>query len=163
MNENIIYKRVADSRTETAHLIRPNHLNGADRLFGGILMQWIDEVAGIVAMRHAGTNVTTASVDNLTFLQGAYQNELVIIKGKVTWVGRASLEVCVDTYVENLKGEQHRINNAHFMMVALDENDKPVQVPRLILETEDEKLAWAHGEERQRIRKQRLKDKLDGI
>lgn len=73
------------------------------------------------------------------------------------------MEVCVDTYVENAQGEQRRINNAHFMMVALDENDKPVRVPGLILETEDEKLAWAHGEERQRIRKQRLKDKLDGI
>jgi acyl-CoA hydrolase len=49
------------------------------------------------------------------------------------------------------------------MMVALDENDKPVKVPRLILQTEDEHLAWAHGEERRRIRNQRKKDKLDGI
>ena len=81
----------------------------------------------------------------------------------MTWVGSSSMEVCVDTYVENQSGEQHRINNAHFMMVALDENDKPVKVPRLILQTEDEHLAWAHGEERRRIRIQRKKDKLDGI
>ena len=108
-------------------------------------------------------NVTTASVDNLTFLHGAYQNDMVVIKGKMTWVGSSSMEVCVDTYVENRLGEHHRINNAHFMMVALDENDKPVPVPRLILQTEDEHLAWAHGEERRRIRNQRKKDKLDGI
>ena len=163
MSENVIYKRVDDSRAETCHLVMPNHLNGANRLFGGILMQWIDEVAGVVAKRHSNANVTTASVDNLTFLQGAYQDELIIIKGKVTWVGNSSIEVCVDSYVENRQGELNRINNAHFMMVALDDNGKPVKVPRLILETEDEKLAWAHGEERQRIRKQRLKDKLDGI
>jgi site-specific DNA-cytosine methylase len=68
-----------------------------------------------------------------------------------------------DTYVETLDGQRDRINNAHFMMVALDENNKPVQVPRLILQTEDEHLAWAHGEERRRIRNQRRKDKLDGI
>ena len=156
-------KTVDESRVETVHIVRPNHLNGANRLFGGILMQWIDEVAGIVAKRHSMSNVTTASVDNLTFLHGAYQNDLIVIKGKMTWVGSTSMEVCVDTYVENPTGERHRINNAHFMMVALDENDKPVQVPRLILQTEDEHLAWAHGEERRRIRIQRRKDKLDGI
>ena len=156
-------KTVDESRVETVRVVRPNHLNGANRLFGGILMQWIDEVAGIVAKRHCMCNVTPASVDNLTFLKGAYQNEMVVIQGKLTWVGSSSMEVCVDTYVENLQGERLRINNAHFMMVALDENDKPVQVPRLILQTEDEHLAWAHGEERRRIRNQRRKDKLDGI
>ena len=158
-----VYKTVDDSRVETVYLIRPTHLNGADRLFGGILMQWIDEVAGIVAKRHSRSNVTTASVDNLTFLYGAYQNDMVVIKGKLTWVGSSSMEVCVDTYVENPQGQRHRINNAHFMMVALDENDKPVRVPRLILSNEDEELAWSHGEERRRIRNQRKKEKLDGI
>lgn len=159
----MISKTVDESRAETVHIVRPNHLNGANRLFGGILMQWIDEVAGIVAKRHCMGNVTTASVDNLTFLHGAYQNDMVVIKGKLTWVGSTSMEVCVDTYVENLNGHRERINNAHFMMVALDENDKPVKVPKLILQTEDEHLAWAHGEERRRIRNQRRKDKLDGI
>ena len=163
MTMNTQGKTVDESRVETVHVIRPNHLNGANRLFGGILMQWIDEVAGIVAKRHSMRNVTTASVDNLTFLRGAHQNEMVVIKGKMTWVGSSSMEVCVDTYVEDLSGHRERINNAHFMMVALDENDRPVKVPRLILQTEDEELAWAHGEERRRIRLQRLKDKLDGI
>ena len=160
---NIEAKTVDDSRVETVHLVRPTYLNGAGRLFGGILMQWIDEVAGIVAKRHCMGNVTTASVDNLTFLHGAYQNDLVVIKGKLTWVGTSSMEVCVDTYVETPGGQRDRINNAHFMMVALDENDQTVKVPRLILQTEDEKLAWEHGEERRRIRIQRKKDHLDGI
>ena len=159
----MVSKTVDDSRVETVHIVRPNHLNGANRLFGGILMQWIDEVAGIVAKRHSMSNVTTASVDNLTFLHGAYQNDMIVIKGKLTWVGTSSMEVCVDTYVETLDGQRNRINNAHFMMVALDENNKPVPVPKLILQTEDEHLAWSHGEERRRIRNQRRKDKLDGI
>ncbi len=160
---NIEAKTVDDSRVETVHLVRPNHLNGANRLFGGILMQWIDEVAGIVAKRHSMSNVTTASVDNLTFLSGAYNGDMVVIKGKMTWVGSSSMEVCVDTYVENRLGNRERINNAHFMMVALDENDRPVKVPRLILQTDDEELAWSHGVERQRIRKQRKANALDGI
>ena len=159
----MISKTVDDSRVETVHIVRPNHLNGANRLFGGILMQWIDEVAGIVAKRHSMCNVTTASVDDLTFLHGAYQNDMVVIKGKVTWIGSTSMEVCVDTYVETLGGQRNWINNAHFLMVALDENNKPTQVPKLVLRTEEEHLAWARGEERCQLRKQRRRDKRDGI
>ena len=62
-------KKVSDSATETLHIVRPNHLNAAGRLFGGVLMQWIDELAGLVAKRHSHMNVTTASVDNLRFLR----------------------------------------------------------------------------------------------
>lgn len=156
-------KTVDESRAETIHIVRPNHLNGANRLFGGILMSWIDEVAGIVAKRHCQGNVTTAAVDNLVFLHGAYQNDLIVIKGKMTWVGTTSMEVCVDTYVETPNGQRDRINNAHFIMVALDQQDQPMRVPRLILRTEDEKLAWAHGEERRAIRAERKRKHLDGV
>lgn len=157
---NIEAKRVADSMAETVHIVRPNHLNGANRLFGGILMQWIDEVAGIVAKRHAMANVITASVDNLRFIKGAYQNEMVVIVGKLTYVGTTSMEVRVETYVENKSGIRKAINSAYFVMVALDENDKPVSVPRLIVETEEEKLEWEAAEKRREMRSQR---KVEGF
>ena len=76
-------KRVEDSRVETVHIIRPNHLNAAGRLFGGMLMQWLDEVAGMVAKRHTRANVITASVDNLRFIHGAYKGEMVVIVGNL--------------------------------------------------------------------------------
>ena len=152
---NIEAKRVSDSEAETVHIVRPNHLNGANRLFGGILMQWIDEVAGIVAKRHAMRNVITASIDNLRFIKGAYQNEMVVIVGKLTYVGSTSMEVRVDTYVENRSGIRKAINSAYFVMVALDENDKPVQVPKLIVETEEEKAEWEAAEKRREMRSQR--------
>lgn len=157
---NIEAKRVADSMAETVHIVRPNHLNGANRLFGGILMQWIDEVAGIVAKRHAMANVITASVDNLRFIKGAYQNEMVVIVGKLTYVGTTSMEVRVETYVENKSGIRKAINSAYFVMVALDENDKPVSVPKLIVETEEEKLEWEAAEKRREMRSQR---KVEGF
>lgn len=160
MNQNDIYKKVSDSVVETVRIVRPNHLNGANRLFGGILMQWIDEVAGIVAKRHAMTNVITASVDNLTFVRGAFQNEMVVIVGKLTWVGTSSMEVLVKTYVENIKRERSLINKAYLVMVSIDENDKPVKVPRLTLETEEQKVEWENAEIRRMIRKER---KTDGI
>jgi len=160
MNQNDNYKKVSDSIVETVRIVRPNHLNGANRLFGGILMQWIDEVAGIVAKRHAMTNVITASVDNLTFVRGAFQNEMVVIIGKLTWVGTSSMEVLVETYVENIKRERSLINKAYLVMVSIDENDKPVKVPRLMLETEEQKIEWENAEIRHMIRRER---KTDGI
>lgn len=152
---NIEVKKVADSVVETVHIVRPNHLNGANRLFGGILIQWIDEVAGIVAKRHSMRNVITASIDNLRFIKGAYQNEMVVIIGKLTYVGNTSMEVRVDTYVENREGIRIAINRAYFVMVALDEDDKPVPVPKLILETEAEKAEWEAAEKRREMRSQR--------
>lgn len=155
---SIEMRRVEESMVETVHIVRPNHLNGANRLFGGILMQWIDEVAGVVAKRHSRSNVITASVDNLRFLKGAYQNEVIVIIGKITHVGTTSMEVRVDTYVESADGIRRPINRAYFCMVALDENDKPMPVPRLVIETESEKAEWESGQRRREMRKIRKQE-----
>ena len=72
-------KRAIESRVEQVYQIRPEHLNGAGRLFGGRLMEWIDEVAGLVGIRHSQCNVITASVDNLKFIRGGFQNDLVVL------------------------------------------------------------------------------------
>ncbi len=149
-------RTVQDSLVETVHMIRPNHLNAAGRLFGGMLMQWLDEVAGLVAKRHTRANVITASVDNLRFIHGAYAGEMVVIIGRVTYVGNTSMEVRVDTYVENLDdGKRHPINRAYFTMVALDEKDRPRRVPRLRISTEEEKAEWEAAEKRRTMRMQR--------
>lgn len=153
-------RRVADSRVETVHMVRPNHLNGAGRLFGGILMQWLDEIAGLVAKRHTRSNIITASVDNLRFMHGAYQKDVIVIIGKATYVGNTSMEVRVDTYVENMDGMRSPINRAYFTMVAIDENDKPKKVPRLILETEEERAEWVAAEKRKEMR---IKRKEEGF
>ena len=148
-------RKVSESIVETVHIVRPNHLNAVGRLFGGILMQWIDEVAALAAKRHAHMNVTTASVDNLRFLRGAYQNDVIIIMGKVTYVGRTSMEVKVDTYIEDLEGRRSHINQAFFTMVALDEKDRPAPVPGLILETKEEKAGWEEALLRRQTREHR--------
>lgn len=154
-------RTVQDSIVETVHMVRPNHMNAAGRLFGGMLMQWLDEVAGLVAKRHTRSNVITASVDNLRFIHGAYNGEMVVIIGRVTYVGNTSLEVRVDTYVEHLEdGMRHPINRAYFTMVALDENDRPKRVPRLVLRTVEEKAEWDAAEKR---REMRMKRKEEGF
>lgn len=154
-------RSVEESRVETVRMVRPNHLNAAGRLFGGILMQWLDETAGLVAMRHTRQNVITASVDNLRFIHGAYNGEMIVIIGKVTYVGNTSMEVRVDTYVENEKdGMRRPINRAYFTMVAIDKDDKPTRVPRLILDSEEERAEWEAAEKR---REMRVKRKEEGF
>lgn len=147
-------KRVDDSRAEQVHILMPGDSNGSYRLFGGILMQWIDVVAGVVARRHSGSNVTTASVDNLQFLAPAHINDTVVLFGKITYVGRTSMEVCVDTYVEELNGNRKLVNRAYMLMVAVDENERPKEVPGLILETDEERAEWEEAVERNAIRRQ---------
>ena len=151
-------KRVEDSQTENTFLVMNKHINCYGRLFGGVLMQWIDEMAGIVARRHAGTIVTTACVDNLNFKAGAYLGDIVVLIGKLTYVGRTSMEVRIDTYVEELDGTRRMINRAYEVMVALDENDNKVEVPGLIVETASEKSEWEGGEKRYVLRKERRRE-----
>ena len=144
--------------TKMSRAIMPSMANFRGILFGGMLMQWIDEVAGLVGKRHTHMNVITASVDNLRFLRGAYQRDVVVIIGQVTYVGNTSMEVKVDTYKESLEGERTPINHAFFTMVALDENDKPTQVPRLELETDEEREEWERAKKRREIRMMRKEE-----
>lgn len=152
-------KKVMDSRTEQVHLIMSQHLNAAGRLFGGMLMQWIDEVASVVAMRHAGTDrITTAAVDNLQFKQATYEGELLVLIGYVTCVGKSSMEVEIDTYVERSDGMRYSVNRAFFVMVAMDENEHPMEVPELEICTEAEKGRYEAGLLRRSMRSKRSKN-----
>lgn len=151
-------KSVKDSYAEQVQILTQKDMNGYNRLFGGRLMEWIDIVASVVTRRHSGRNVTTAVVDTLTFRAPAHLNDTVILCGRITYVGRTSMEVCVETYVEHLDSSRTLINTAYVIIIAIDENEKPVEVPRLKLETEEEKAEWALAEKRAEIRKQRRKE-----
>lgn len=151
-------KRVSDSRTEQLRVIIYTDINGIDRLFGGQLLKWIDEVAGATARRHCGCNVTTAAIDNLSFKAGAYLNDMIVLIGQVTHVGKTSMEVRVNTYREDIDGTRHPINRAYFVMVAMSEENKPCQVPPLILETEGERMEWENAEKRRELRLLRKKE-----
>ena len=153
-----ISKRVADSNTEQQYLIRPCHLNHYGRLFGGQLLEWIDEVAGIVAIRHSNALVTTAAIDNLQFKSPAYSGDMVVLKGCITYVGRSSMEVRVDTYIETIQGDQVMINRAYIDMVAINSRGQAIEVPELILETEEQKKEYEAAAKRKALRKQRRQD-----
>ena len=133
----------------------PRHTNGSDRIFGGQLMEWIDILAGVVARRHSGHDVTTAAVDNLQFKAPAHVGDTMALVGQITHIGHTSMEVRVDTFVEGLDGEKHLVNTAYLVLVALDDQGQPTPVPPLLLETEEERREWEAGIRRYNLRKQR--------
>ena len=151
-------KSVQNSLTEQQYLIRPTHINHYGRLFGGELLKWIDELAGIVAIRHSGATVTTAAIDNLQFKAPAYEGDLVVLRGMVTYVGRSSMEIRVDTYKEETDGTRTMINRAYIDMVAINSDGQPVEVPELRIESEEQRQEFAAAEKRKKLRRQRRQD-----
>lgn len=151
-------KKVADSATEQIRIVIYPDINGIGRLFGGKLLSWIDEVAAATARRHCGCNATTAAIDNLSFKSGAFLNDIIVIIGKVTHVGHTSMEIRVDTYIEDNDGTRRPINRAYFVMVAVDESGNPVPVPPLLLENDGERMEWANAEKRRELRLLRKKE-----
>lgn len=158
MEENRRMKKVSDSQVEQTYVLMPRHINGSGRLFGGQLLSWIDEMAGIVARKHSEGSVVTAAIDNLIFKAGASLDDIVVLIGRITYVGHTSMEVRVDTYVENRRGMRQMINRAYLVMVATDDKESPKLIPGLILDGEGEKAEWESGMRRAQLRGIRRKE-----
>ncbi|MGN0642765.1 MAG: acyl-CoA thioesterase [Huintestinicola sp.] len=154
-------KNIKDSITKQAHIVMSPDVNGYGRLFGGRLIEWMDVVAGVTARRHCGKEVTTACIDGISFLAPAHCNDIVEVVGKVVCTGRTSMEVNVRVYAED-DGEKALINTAHFVMVAIGKDEKPSEVPPLLIDPDDEESLKENREaaERSRARKERRKKYL---
>ena len=150
-------KTRAASATVTTHLLRHEDINGSNRLFGGRLMEWIDELAGIAARRHSGAAITTAAVDTLEFKHPALLNDIIFIDAWVTHVERTSMEVRVDSYVEEpATGERRMVNHAYLTEVCVDEDGHPTPVPwGLVADTEEEHAECDGARKRAALRKMR--------
>ena len=133
-------KRISESSAIMVQPMSPQDANPAGNVQGGIIMRLIDEAGGIVAHRHARTNVVTASVDRIDFLHPVYIGDVVFLKASLNLVGKTSMEVGVRVESENpLTGETRHTASAFLTYVALDKTGRPVEVAPLILETEEEK------------------------
>ncbi|HCR44421.1 MAG TPA: acyl-CoA thioesterase, partial [Ruminococcaceae bacterium] len=120
----------------------------------------IDVLAGVVAQRHCGGYATTAEIDKLDFKSPIYIGSTLVIHGKVTCVGRTSMEVKVDTFTEEYSGERKLVNTAYLVLVALDKDGRPVPVPKLICDTKEEKAEEQAGMKRRMLRKKRRDEKF---
>ena len=132
-------KRVKDSALIMVQSMSPQDANVAGNVHGGVIMKIIDTAAGVVAARHARGNVVTASVDRLAFHFPVFIGDLVTFKASLNYVGKTSMEVGVRVEAETVvTGLIRHTASAYLTMVALDEKQKPIPVPELILESEDD-------------------------
>jgi len=154
-------KPVAVSQTTITELMIPSYANFGGKIHGGILLSMMDKVAYACASKHAGTYCVTVSVDKVEFLQPVEVGELVSLKASVNYVGRTSLMVGIRVESENVKtGEVKHTNSCFFTMVAKDDNNKPMTVPALILQNEEDIKRFIEALRVREI-KEKVRDEMD--
>lgn len=132
-------KTVASSRVEMTQVVLPQFANSHGTAFGGQVLAWIDICAAVAAARHANLPVVTVSMDAIHFVAPIKQGHVVVLKGQVNAAFNTSMECGVAVYGENpLTGEKFQAARAYTTFVAVGMDGKPVQVPKLILETEED-------------------------
>ena len=154
-------KPVRLSQTTITELMIPAYANFGGKIHGGILLSLMDKVAYATSSKHAETYCVTVSVDKVEFLQPVEVGELVSMMASVNYVGNTSLVVGIRVESQNVKtGVIKHTNSSFFTMVAKGDNDKPIQVPKLILENEEEVKRFIESMRMKEI-KNMIRDKMD--
>lgn len=135
-------------------LMTPDMANFSGNVHGGAILKYLDSVAYACASRYSGSYVVTLSVDRVVFRQPIHVGELVTFLASVNFTGSTSMEIGIKVVTENIQqGLVRHTNSCYFTMVAVDEHRKPVQVPPLQTETEDQKRRFEQAEKRRDYRK----------
>jgi acyl-CoA hydrolase len=147
-------KRVSESRTVMTEMVMPNDTNPMGNLMGGYLMRWMDIVAAICAGKHCQAHVVTAAVDHISFQRPIRLGDVVTLEAVVTRAFNTSVEIYVEVFANNIKGENpRRCNHAYFTFVALDENRKnPIDVPPVIPLSNEEQQLYDSADRRRELR-----------
>jgi acyl-CoA hydrolase len=147
-------KRVSESKSVMTEMVMPNDTNPMGNLMGGNLLRWMDIICGICAGKHTEANVVTASVDHVSFSGPIHVGEIVTLEATVTRAFRTSVEVFVEVFAADIKGQNARkCNHAYYTFVALDdENKKPIPVPPVLPLTEIEQVRFDAAPRRREVR-----------
>lgn len=146
-----------ESEVEMVELVLPNDANPQGTMLGGRVMYLIDIAAALAASRHCRRVVVTASIDNLDFHRPIRIGDAIILKARVNYAARTSMEVEVQVWAENLRsGARHQATTAYLTFVALDDEGRPTPVPPVLPETEEDRQRYAAARERRQLRLERL-------
>lgn len=163
MTDTTAFKPVSFSETTITELMIPSYSNFGGKIHGGILLSLMDKVAYVCAAKHAGNYCVTASIDTVDFLQPVEVGELVSLMASVNYVGNTSLVVGIRVISENVKTNVvNHTNTSYFTMVAKDDDNKPAQIPGLILENRNQVRRFIEAKRRKEI-KQNYKKEIDQI
>jgi acyl-CoA hydrolase len=146
-------KKPSESEMTTARLMMPTDANVLGNVFGGAIMKYMDEIAAIVAWRHAGKNVVTASIDRMNFYAPVYVGNLLVLKASVNFVGTTSMEIGVRIEaVDFSTRKKTHTGSCYLTYVALNEKGRPTPIPRLIVATAKEKRRFNEAATRRKLR-----------
>ena len=146
-------RKASESVTIMTELVLPNDTNVFGNLMGGRLMYWMDIAAALSAQKHCNSAVVTASVDNISFENPIKLGNVVHIQAKISRAFNTSMEIHLKVWGEDLKKQhKYKSNEAYYTFVALDPDNKPIPVPELITETEEEKKLYEGALRRRQIR-----------
>lgn len=128
------------SKTEMVEVVLPNDTNPMGFMLGGAVMHLIDIAGAIAAFRHAHAPMVTAAVDGLEFLNPIKVGDFIVLKAQVTAVFTTSLEVEVTVFSEEaLTGKRQLTSRAYLTFVTLTQQGKRVEIPPLLVETDEER------------------------
>jgi acyl-CoA hydrolase len=146
-------KYAKDSVTIMTEMVLPNDTNTLNNLMGGRLMHWLDVVAAIAAQKHSNRIVVTASADNISFKQPINLGNVVTLKAQVTRAFNSSMEVYVEVTAEDIPASKKTTTHrAFFTFVAVDQNGRPIEIPELVPETEEEQELFDGALRRRQLR-----------
>jgi acyl-CoA hydrolase len=146
-------KTPKESFVSMTELVLPNDTNTLNNLMGGRLMHWMDIVSAIAAQKHCNRIVVTASVDNISFREPIRLGDVVTLKARVTRAFNSSVEVRIDVSAENIpSGTSIESNSAYFTFVAVDQSGRPIDVPEVEPETDEERELYQGALRRRQLR-----------
>jgi acyl-CoA hydrolase len=158
-------KRPSESFTEMVQVVLPNDANPLGFILGGTVMHLIDIAGAIACHRHTRSLLVTAAVDGLQFLHPIKVGDLILLRSCVTATWSTSLEVEVEVFSEEtLTGVRRMTSRAYLTFVAIDRENRRIQIPGLILENEEERRRAAEAEIRRAARlkaRKELEERLD--
>ena len=141
------YNNVSFSRAVTTTFMDPNFSNYLGTVQSGEMMKIMDNMAGVVAYKHAKGVVVTARVDEVLFYKPLILGELVTCIGQLIYVGKSSMQVMVNLVIHDINNYSNpeTAASALFTMVHLVDS-KPARVPQLIASTKEEEELYILGE-----------------
>jgi acyl-CoA hydrolase len=142
-----------DSEVTMTEMVLPNDTNTLNNLMGGRLLHWMDICAAISAQKHSNRIVVTASVDNVSFSEPIRLGNIVTMCAKVTRAFNSSMEVFLEVWAEDIPGGRRvSTNSAFYTFVAVDQNGRPIEVPSLVPQTEEEQERYVSALRRRQLR-----------
>jgi acyl-CoA hydrolase len=141
MTEKLDGRPTLHSRVTLSRIMTAIDVNLYGTVHGGVLMKFVDDVAGASAARHSGGTAVTAAIDEIVFLEPVRVGDLVHAHAQVNWTGSTSMEVGVKVSAERWDtavDEPLTVATAYLVFVAVDVAGGPRAVPPVLPQTPDD-------------------------